>query len=263
MKSDIVNDRPKNLFLAGLFIAVTLFAAVHEGYAPMLRGPFLVLLLFGFACVVWMALFSSTKRMLALLLGVFLIEYVKESIGVASKCWTYNGPGHFYTFGILAWVAAAVTVYVVSSRVLIKTVSLLEPSFPQWLRPAPRWINPLCVAFFFWFIWLSLGEYWDGVGYYFVAFYVILFAVAAYTSIRMNFAVFAGTVMATLIAANLCEYLGAIAAGIWTFSHSPSYPPLFLVIGCWPLEILTQFALAAFLAAESLGQDAPKEKEES
>jgi hypothetical protein len=51
---------------------------------------------------------------------------------------------------------------------------------------------------------------------------------------------------------NPSEYAGAIASGCWSFPFDSTYPPLYAVLACWPLEILVQFSVSAFLAGESL-----------
>jgi len=100
-----------------------------------------------------------------------------------------------------------------------------------------------------------LGKYWSGARGWFWSFYALLLIVGIYTSIRMDFAVFAGIVITAWIVSNPSEYIGSVNSGVWTFTHNPNYPPLFLLFGCWPLEILAQYLLSAFLADEPLDKD--------
>jgi hypothetical protein len=252
---EIVNDRPVNYVIAALLIIVVWFTGYHEGYFPVLKFAFTALLCFGCVCGIWLARFASTKRMMGLILGIFIIEYIKETIGIKSGFWTYHGANGAYNFGVWAWVLAGVTVYTVSARLIVKTVRLLQPSMPKWLNPAPRYLNPLVIVCAFWFMYLGLWKYWDGVGIEFVVFYGILFLVSLYISYNIKFTVFVGFIIGTVLAGNVSEYLGAVGCGVWTFNHNPNYPPLFLVLGCWPLEILTQVGLAALVAREPFDLD--------
>jgi uncharacterized protein (DUF362 family) len=70
----------------------------------------------------------------------------------------------------------------------------------------------------------------------------------------MEFPVFLGLLLTTWVIAVISEYTGAIHNQIWTFSYNDKFPPLFLVIGFWPLEIFTQYRLSAVLAKEPLDQ---------
>lgn len=68
----------------------------------------------------------------------------------------------------------------------------------------------------------------------------------------MNFSVFAGIVLTAWIVSNPSEYAGSVSSQVWIFLYNSDYPPCFLLFGCWPLEILTQYGLSAFLANELL-----------
>ena len=102
---------------------------------------------------------------------------------------------------------------------------------------------------------ISLGDYWAGAGALFWLFYAVLFIVGIAVAVRMEFPVFIGIVITAMIISNPSEYVGSIASRLWTFAHSPEYPPFFLLFGCWPLEILIQYALSGFMADEPLGKD--------
>jgi len=74
-----------NLALTALLVLTIFFTAFHEGYLPLISVLLWVVLLVGVCTCVWLALTIPTRRLLALVLAIFLIEYVKESMGVRSK----------------------------------------------------------------------------------------------------------------------------------------------------------------------------------
>ena len=100
-----------------------------------------------------------------------------------------------------------------------------------------------------------MGKYRSGADCLLWSFYGLLLIVGIYTSIRMDFPVFAGIVITAWIVGNPSEYAGSAGSGVWIFTHNPNYPPFFLLFGCWPLEILAQYSLSAFLANEPLDKD--------
>jgi hypothetical protein len=122
----------------------------------------------------------------------------------------------------------------------------------------PRWLNPVILTLLFLLIPVTMGDYWSGAGTLFWSFYAMLFIAGIYASIRMDFPIFAGIVVAAWIVGNPSEYVGSVTCNVWTFTHNPDYPPFFLLFSCWPLEILAQYLLSAFLANEALDKDTVK-----
>jgi len=179
------------------------------------------------------------------MLGIFIIEYVKETIGIRSNIWTYHGINGLYNFGVWAWVLGGLVAYTLATRVVIRLIRKLKFSMP-------RWLNPVTLTLLFLLIPLTMGDYWSGAGTLFWSFYAILFIAGIYASIRMDFPIFAGIVIAAWIVGNPSEYFGSVTCKVWTFTHNPDYPPFFLLFSCWPLEILAQYLLSAFLAHEAL-----------
>lgn len=238
-----------NLVLVALFIGITAFTAFHEGYIPLISIPFLISLVAGFLIItLWLSKNISTKRLISLMFGIFIIEYVKETIGIRSGIWTYHGIDGQFNFGVWAWVLGGLVTYTLATRIVIQQIRKLKLSFP-------RWLNQIILTILFLFILLSLGDYRNNTGVLFYLFYAVLFAATFYVSLRIDFPVFAGIVISSWIIGNPSEYIGSIASGVWTFTHNPDYPPLFLLFGCWPLEILSQYSLSAFLANEPLDND--------
>jgi len=248
VKRDTDNARPQNLLLVALLITITLFTAFHEGYLPVISALFWVSLIAGFSISVWLALSTSTRRLLSLMLGIFIIEYLKETIGIRSKIWTYHGIDGLYNFGVWAWVLGGLSAYTLSTRVLIRLIRKLKFSLPRWLNPVI--LIPLSLL-----IPVTMGDYRSDAGALFWSFYAVLFIAGIYASIRMDFPIFAGIVITAWIVGNPSEYVGSVTSRVWTFTHNPDYPPFFLLFGCWPLEILAQYLLSAFLAHEPLEKD--------
>jgi hypothetical protein len=248
MAHDSNGSKPQNLLLITFLITVTLFTAFHEGYQPLISILFWIFLAAGYCICIWLALGISTRRLLALILGIFIIEYFKETIGIRSGMWTYHGNDGHYSFGVWAWVLAGLVVYTLSTRVAMRLIRKLKIS-------PPRWLNPIILILISLLIPLTLGNYWGGAGALFFSFYALLLLVGIYASMRMDFAIFAGIIITAWIISNPSEYAGSISSGAWTFPHDPNYPPFFLLFGCWPLEILAQYSLSAFLANEPLDKD--------
>jgi hypothetical protein len=251
-----MNDHwPQNLLLVALFGIVTLFTADQEGFLAMIAVLLWLVLIAGFAVAVWMALKITTGRLLALMLGIFLIEYIKEGIGIRSGMWSYHGLANCYSFGVWAWVLGGMGVFWLAVRVVIRWMRKKTADSPR------RWslINPVVVVLLFAIIPLTLGDYRSGAGGWFWSLYVILFLVSLVTASRMDLPVFLGLLLTTWVVGFCSEWAGSVPNHIWTFTHNPNYPPFFLIIGCWPLEIFTQYALSAFLANEPLDKYTFKE----
>ena len=247
MTSVTDNTRAKNLVLIALLGLITAFTAFHEGYFPLISALFLASLIAGYLISVWLAFSVSTRRLLSLILAIFIIEYVKESIGIRSKLWIYGIKGHL-NFGVWAWVLGGIVAYTLSTKVVIRLTRKLKFSLP-------RWLNAIILVLISLLIPLTMGDYWSGTQGLFWLFYVLLLIAGIYTTLRMDFPVFAGIVITAWIVGNPSEYAGSAGSGVWTFTHNPNYPPFFLLFGCWPLEILAQYSLSAFLANEPLDKD--------
>lgn len=253
MESEIFQEKAANILVILLFILITLFTAFNEGYLAFTKEwlssafiPFWIMVVAGFIVSFWLALSLSVKRLISLILGVFIIEYVKETIGLRSGLWAYHGLNGFYNFGIWLWVLASLLAFTIFTKLLLPLLRRLRFSLPAW-------INPMLVILLFLLIFATLGEYRSGTGILFWSFYIILLLTGVYAALRAKFSLFIiGITLAAWIVGNPSEYLGSAGAGIWTFTHNPNYPPVFLLFGCWPLEILSQYSLSAFLSGEPL-----------
>lgn len=241
------NKLIRNLFIVLLFIIITLFTAFQEGFMPLISMPFWVVIVAGFSISIWLAFSISTKRFLSLMLGIFIIEYFKETVGIRSGMWVYHGTDGFYNFGVWAWVMGGFAAYTIATRIMIRQMQRLKFS-------VPKWVNPVILTAIFLIVPSTIGNYGSGAGTLFWLFYISLFIGGIYSSLKMDFPIFAGIVITAWILGTPSEYIGSAASNVWTFTHNPDYPPFFLVAGLWPLEILAQYSLSAFLANEPLNQ---------
>lgn len=238
-------ERFPNLVIVALFFTVFLFTAFHEGYLPFVSLPFFLSLAVGFALAFWLALHLTTKRLLALILVIAFLEYIKETMGIRAGMWVYHGANQAYLFGVWCWVLAGLTVFALANRLTIPLLRSFKAS------PPSRW-NLVVPPALFLVIFLFLGEYSSGAGGLFWSFYTLLLIYNLYIVWKMDAPVLMGIVITAWVGGNISEYIGAVASGAWTFPHNPTYPPAFLLFGCWPLEIVAQYALSAFLAGETL-----------
>jgi hypothetical protein len=238
----------RNYLTIALLSATTAFTAYHEGFFPLITFPFLALTLTGVGFSVWLATGISSRRLISLILSIFIVEYFKETIGVRSGFWSYNGNYGQFNFGIWSWVLAGLTTYTFATRLVIPGIRKLG------LR-LHRLLNSLILSLILAALLVSLGPYRDGADALFYTFYIILFLGGLYASFRTESHVFLGLVLMAWFVGNPSEYLGAINSKLWTFTHNQEdYPPFFLLFSCWPLEILAQYSLSAYLAGESLNE---------
>ena len=235
----------RNFVLVILLFAVLLFSAWSEGYLQRFSLPFGLLLGGGLLLSVWMAMRASTARFVVLLLTIFLVEYVKETLGIRAGLWAYTGPGGQYLFGVLAWVLGGTSAFVVAFGVII-------PLLLKIRRELPRWLNQAFLLLLFVLIPLTVDPYPSGAEVPYWSFYGALFVLGLVAARRMPWQVLAGLVLSAWIVGNPSEYLGSAVSGFWIFTKHPHYPPFYLLAGCWPLEILVQYSLSALLAGEPL-----------
>ncbi|MHC4740502.1 MAG: hypothetical protein ACYS8Z_01245 [Planctomycetota bacterium] len=255
--ADVTNsERVRNILLIALLAAIIFFTASQEGVLCKISTLFWLSLITAFAISLWLALGVSTRRLLALILVVFTFEYVKEAIGIKSGLWEYHGIGGQFTFGVWAWVLAGLVCYTLATNVTAKLIKKLK-----LLRPGP--INALIPVALFASIPLTMGEYRSGTNIVTWMFYIAVLLIGLAALIRLEPALLAGITITAWIIGFPSEYVGSASSGIWIFPHNPDYPPFYLIFGCWPLEILAQYAVSAVIANEPLNQDFAKQKEQS
>ena len=235
----------RNLVLVLVLFATLGVAAGAEGYAALVSVPFMLLLGLGFALSVWLALRMSTARFVALLALVFFMEYTNQTLGIRSGLWQYHGQGGQYVFGVMSWLVAACSAQMMAIGIAIPMLCRLR-------LPALKRLTWVPVVLLFAMIPLTAGAYRAGMGTWFWSFYGLIFILALWVAQRLPMDALLGVLLAGALAGVLSEHVGSALSGCWTFPHNPSYPPFYLVVGCWPLEILVQFGVAAYLAGEPI-----------
>lgn len=229
-----------NLSVVGMAALATFFTGLQEGYLPLISPFFWSILAGGIVVTAWLACTISTVRLLALIVVIFVMEYVKESIGIANGFWHYARPS--YTFGVWCWVVGGFSTFAVG-KLLSGVFVLLKPSFPKGANAALV-ISAAILGF------ALLGPYRSHADIWFWLFYIALLSISLFASFRVGFSEFAGLVAAAAAVGALSEYSGAIGSNLWTFAYDRNFPPLFLLLGCWPIEITVQYLLSGAIAGE-------------
>jgi hypothetical protein len=243
MSEDIKKYRGLNLLVVGILVFITLFTAAYEGYLVMISLWFWLALALAVVLTVFLAHQISTLHLVSLAFSIYVVEYVKEATGIRSGMWTYNGIDNQFTFGVWCWVLVGLSCYFLATRVVSRFTEKIKIK-------SSGLINVIITFVIFSLIPLTLGDYSRHAGIMFYALYVFLLIVSIQSVYRMRFSTFAAIVITAWIMSNPSEYVGAISSGTWTFKYSPDYPPLFLLLGCWPLELITQYKIASIIARE-------------
>jgi len=235
----------RNFILVLVMFATLGVAAETEGYAALISLPFVYLLVLGFALSVWLALRMSTARLVAVLALVFFMEYTNQTIGIRSGLWQYHGQGGQYVFGVMSWLVAACSAQMMAIGIAIPIL--------RWLRlPALKRLTWVPVVLLFAVIPLTAGAYGASMGGWFWAFFGLIFVLALGVARHMPMDALLGVLVAGGLTGLVSEHVGSALSGCWTFPYNPSHPPFYLVVGCWPLEILVQFGVAAYLSGEPI-----------
>ncbi len=268
------NEKLRNLVIVGLVIAVTLVSAVHEnylviekGWAPAFHSMFWFVLLGGFCLLVWLAWSISTRRLVSFVAVIFIIEYINQSLATKLGLWTYSAQGGAYIFGVWAWVVSGLVTYAIASRATVRLTMKGKLSLPRFLNPVVVIMLFLVICFFGRDHLIEAGRQ---MLQSFLIFYGALMVVGILASLWMDTRALVGVIISALIVGFISESAGA-TAGIWQFLQppspdqvsalaqssqairiSPSCPPVYLILGCWPLEILAQFALSALISGEAV-----------
>lgn len=234
-------SRGVNLLVVALVAFMTFFTGYQESYIELISPLFWVVLAAAIAVAIWLACNISTKRLVALVLTIFMIEYVKETLGVVDGFWSYARSS--YIFGVWAWVLGGLVAFAAGRLLVAKAIASLKLAVPNGTNAVLVVIVSILGLVF-------LGPYRSGASAEFWIFYALLLVVVYFVSIRLDFSEFFGLVLAAVAVGTISEYAGSTGSGIWTFTYDPDFPPLFLLLGCWPLEITAQYFLSGFLAGE-------------
>lgn len=236
----LAGDGSRRLLLVALVAVTMFFTACHEGYLAIISMPFWAVLCSGYILMVWLALSSSTARLLSLIIVIFTIEYVKEALGIRYGLWIYHGASGGFVFGVWSWVLGGLGCYTVATKIA-------TPLLRKLPLPAAGWINPIVLVLLAGVGLVLLNGRTSDLGLPYWIFYAVLLIVASVRSRIIAVPLFVGLVMTSWITSNASEFLGSVHSGIWTFPGHPTYPPAFLLFACWPIEIVAQFSLAYLL----------------
>lgn len=235
----------RNLVMIIIMFVTVAVAAFAEGHASRLSVLFVGLLAGGGGLALWLGFQATNARLLALLALTFFMEYFIQTVGVAAGLFEYRGIRGQYMFGVVAWLVGACSAQALSIGVTIPILRRLD------LR-TPAWLNSLLVLVLVAAIPATAGRYLSMMGPAFWGFFALVGAVATVAAYRMPIHGLVGVVISGWLVGTLSEYAGAMSSGCWTFPYDRRFPPLFLVLACWPIEILFQFAVSAFLAGEPM-----------
>ncbi|MFC1828583.1 hypothetical protein ACFL0O_03105 [Thermodesulfobacteriota bacterium] len=267
----------KILLLIAIGIA-TLASAVLEGYTDNIQGyviAFFAILLI--VCIRSVSAMSF-RLLLSLILFGFSIGFITQSIGVTSDMWCYDHTFIFAAFSWSLATVTMVEISrkirlkmgkIVDKPLNVITILLIFAAIPltlhlqdQWTyakyRPIPKEYRPIpkecgesandetknptaeqteC------FICKTKPdkdsekcayEFEKNVPFW--LYYITLTVFAVITSYHLSFTELISLILAAWIMGGSAEWVGATAK-LWHF-RTKALPPLFLVLGCWPLEFL-------------------------
>jgi uncharacterized protein (DUF362 family) len=277
MSIDPVKEKLRNLLLVFILLVVTVACAFQEGYLAIQDGNlvragstiFWTVLFGGSLVVFWLALSISTKRLVALVIAIILVEYCNQTLGTKLGLWKYPLSPNSYFFAIMIWVFASLFAYAGAWKAVVRLTMKSIRLLPKTLNP----VIPIVLLLVIWFTGPAVikessgAEHWYNLRHLFWLFFAILLFIGTIACIMVDFRVVAGVIISAWIVGFISESAGG-CGGLWKFPlfEQDWSPPVFLVVGCWPLEILAQFALSAWLAGEPLiplpdcamGEDDPK-----
>ena len=254
----------KILLLLGLS-ALLLVSAILEGYASYLTGYVIAFFAAVLAACIVTAFTISTAHLVGLILFGFVIGFLTQAIGITSDLWCYD---RTFIFAAFSWSLAAVTMEGISRIIRHKLKSLTDPPLNVLLVLAL--LGALLVT-------LDLQDHWKYAKYRpapeawkerqeygiqrtcfihqdmpsksklepnepFWIYYISLAGFAILMQAGVPFTELLSLILAAWIMGGISEWIGATAK-LWHF-RTVAFPPLFLVLGCWPLEFLVIRGLA-------------------
>ena len=229
----------RNALLVLATAAALAATAIHEGYVGIVDGKFAAVLAGGLVVMLGLSLVESFGRILSLMVAITVIELVKEALGIRYGLWAYQGRDGGFLFGVVAWVLAGLSVYTLAKWVI-------SPFVRRWVgTPTRAFHTPILLGLAgLSFALLAFSGPPVGPGLWVL--YAVLLVLGAWRMRRCDLAMLLSVVVLGWGVGNLSEYLGS-RAGIWTFPGHPGYPPLYLVFGLWPIDLIAQIALARLL----------------
>jgi hypothetical protein len=281
------NTIAKILLLIALGIA-TLVSAVIEGYTDYIQGYVIVFFAIVLIICIKSTFVISFRLLVSLILFGFIFGFITQSIGVTSDMWCYD---HTFIFAAFSWSLATVTMVEISRWIRLKlkkvvdkplnviTILLIFAVIPITLhlqdhwkyakhRPVPKeWVKSrnlkvqnLNSEQIECFIFEKMPDtnsekfasnYETNVPFW--LYYIALTVFALITNYHLSITELISLILAAWIMGGSAEWVGATAE-LWHF-RTKTLPPLFLVLGCWPLEFLVIRSLAFRVLPKRVDQD--------
>jgi hypothetical protein len=239
--------------------ALLLVCAVLEGYANSLTGYVIAFFAAVLAGCIVTAFTICTAHLIGLILFGFVIGFLTQAVGVTSDLWCYD---RTFIFAAFSWALAAVTMEGISRIIRYKLKSLTDHPLnvlmilallgtllvtlalqDQWMKRQGSGIQGTC------FVHQEMPE--EGSEWVksklepnepFWIYYISLAGFAILMQAKIPFTELLSLILAAWIMGGISEWIGATAK-LWHF-RTVAFPPLFLVLGCWPLEFLVIRGLA-------------------
>jgi uncharacterized protein (DUF362 family) len=232
------------LAMVGIAGGGALFA---EGYAGRVSVPFAIYGLVMIGAAGYFAAFEVTTRRLVALAAIaaaggYLTQVMGATLG---GFWSYPPPRHTYYFVPATFALASLVAYGITRTILGSLMRRL-------VRTPARAANPLIVMAVFLLLVIFSRDERARQGGAFWLYYGGKALICVYIGLRMN----AATLLAVLVSGALVGTSAELAgsrSGLWTFGGTPpGLPPLWLVLGSWPLEVLVHYGLSGIVVRESL-----------
>jgi hypothetical protein len=233
----------KNLFKILLLLglsALLLVSAVLEGYSSNLSGYIIAFFAAVLAGCIVTAFTICTAHLIGLILFGFVIGFLTQAVGITSDLWWYDST---FIFAAISWSLAAVTMEGISRVIQYKLKSLTD--HPLNVLMILALLGTLLVT-------LASQDLWKYANESFWIYYISLAGFAILMQARVPFTELLSLILAAWIMGGISEWTGATAE-LWHF-RTVAFPPLFLVLGCWPLEFLVIRGLAARMKGSTINQ---------
>ena len=228
-----MEQNDKNLVKILILLSVSAFllaCAVLEEYASSLTGYVIAFFAAVLAGCIVTAFTICTAHLIGLIIFGFVIGFLTQAVGTTSHLWRYD---HTFIFAAISWALAAVTMEGISRIIRYKLKSLTD--HPLNVLMILALLGVLLVT-------LASQHHWKYANESFWIYYISLAGFAILMQAGIPFTELLSLILAAWIMGGISEWIGATAK-LWHF-RTVTFPPLFLVLGCWPLEFLVIRGLA-------------------
>jgi uncharacterized protein (DUF362 family) len=234
-----------NLFLLSALLATTIYLLHHS---PLDKEKleleyYTLVLLMGFVLAIWTGWYTSSPRVIGLILSGALIGLCTEYTAKIANLWVYESPTAFLA-GICIYSQGAVTLFGI---VYVVDRIISNHSFSR----RTGWINCLSVVVLFFVLFATSAQYLGESTYKYsvIIYYSLLFAAAITLGYCLRFGRLLSIVIAATLGSFIGQYAGGTMANIWVWIPDPtSFPPLYLIFALWPMEYIVEYGLSAGIA---------------